>query len=98
MNYSNSKTIIQGRQNQLEANETPQSFTVENGVTQSEDTGDLAFKARPNRMAGEMGARALQLMNDPKELERTKSWMDAFSLSNQGAEWNGANMDKEVTE
>lgn len=90
MNYSNRETIIQGRQNQLEANETPQSFTVENGVTISEDTGDLAAKSRPNRMAGEMGARALQLMNDPKELARTQGWMQAFSQSNQGAEWNMA--------
>ena len=78
MNYSNPEVIRQGRQNQLEANETPASFTMENGVVRSEDTGDLAFKSRPNRMAGEMGARALELMNDPNELQRTQSWMDAF--------------------
>lgn len=92
MNYSNKQTIQQGRQNQLEANETPASFTMENGVVRSEDTGDLAFKARNNRMAGEMGARALELMNDPAELERTQSWMQAFGQSNQGMEWNMARM------
>ena len=92
MNYSNKQTIQQGRQNQLEANETPASFTMENGVVRSEDTGDLAFKSRSNRMAGEMGARALQLMNDPEELNRTQSWMQAFGQSNQGAEWNMARM------
>ena len=81
MNYSNKQTIQQGRQNQLEANDTPASFTMENGVVRSEDTGDLAFKARSNRMAGEMGARALELMNDPQELERTQSWMQAFAIS-----------------
>lgn len=92
MNYSNRETIRQGRQNQLEANETPSSFMVENGVAISEDTGDLAFKSRSNRMAGQVGARALQLMNDPKELNRTAQWMQAFGQSNQGAEWNMAKM------
>ena len=32
---------------------------MENGVTRSEDTGTLRFKVRPQRMAGEMGARAI---------------------------------------
>ena len=47
-------------------------------MVRSEDTGDLAFKARDNRKAGEMGARALELMNDPEELKRTQFWMDSF--------------------
>lgn len=92
MNYSNRETIIQGRQNQLEANETPSSFMIENGVAVSEDTGDLAFKSRDNRKAGQVGARALQLMQDPRELDRTARWMQAFGESNQGAEWNIAKM------
>lgn len=92
MDYSNRQTIQQGRQNQIEANETPASFTMENGVVRSEDTGDLAFRARPNRMAGEVGARALELMNDPSEFDRTQAWMGAFAQSNQGAEWNIAKM------
>jgi len=92
MNYSNRQTIQQGRQNQIESNETPASFTMENGVVRSEDTGDLAFKARSNRMAGEVGARALELMNDPAEFDRTSAWMSAFAQSNQGAEWNIAKM------
>lgn len=78
MDFDNRQVIQQGRQNQLEANETPSSFTIENGVVRSEDTGDLAFKARDNRKAGEMGARALELMNDPEELKRTQFWMDSF--------------------
>ena len=92
MEFSNRQVIQQGRQNQLEANETPASFTMENGVVRSEDTGDLAFKARSNRMAGQMGARALELMNDPDELQRTQNWMQAFGQSNQGMEWNMARM------
>ena len=92
MNYSNRETIVQGRRNQLEANETPQSFTIENGVVQSEATGDLASKTRSNRMAGEMGERALTLMNNPEELQRTQGWMQAFAQSNDGANWNMAKM------
>ena len=78
MEFDNRRIIQQGRQNQLEANETPSSFTIENGVVRSEDTGDLAFKSRENRKAGELGARALELMNDPEELKRTQFWMDSF--------------------
>ena len=92
MDFGNRETIVQGRQNQIEANETPQSFMMENGVVISEDTGDLTEKSRRNRMAGEMGERALELMNNPEEIERTQSWMQAFSQSNQGAEWNIARM------
>lgn len=92
MNFSNQETIVQGRRNQLEANETPQSFTIENGVVQSEATGDLANKTRGNRMAGEMGQRALTLMNNPEELQRTQQWMEAFAQSNDGAQWNMAKM------
>ena len=92
MDFSNVNTIRQGRKNQLEANETPQSFTVENGATRTNDTGDLSKRARPSRMAGEMGERALVLMNDPNEAKRTDFWMQAFGESNQGAEWNMAKM------
>ena len=92
MDFSNKLTITQGRRNQQEAAETPQSFTVSNGITQTEDSGNLQRASRPQRMAGEMGERALTLMNDPIEKQRTDMWMAAFGQSNQGADWNMAKM------
>lgn len=91
-NFMSRETIVQGRQNQLDANETPISFTVENGAARTEDSGDLARTTRPARMAGEQGARVMDLMNNPAEYERTMRWMNLFGQSNQGAEWNLSRM------
>ena len=35
-----------------------------------------------------MGARALELMQNPAEASRTNQWMEMFGQSNQGAEFN----------
>ena len=43
-------------------------------------------------MAGEMGARALELMNNPNEQARVQGWMMKFGLTNQGMQWNQAKM------
>ena len=43
-------------------------------------------------MAGEMGARALELMNNPNEQARVNGWMSRFGLTNQGMQWNQAKM------
>ena len=88
----NPETIAQGRANQRDAEETPQSFLRENGVVRTQDTGDLTNRTRNQRMAGQVGARALELMNSPEEMNRTADWMNAFAQSNQGAEWNMAKM------
>ena len=86
------ETIAQGRANQRDAEETPQSFLRENGVVRTQDTGDLTNRTRNQRMAGEAGIRAMELMNNPEEMARTADWMNAFAQSNQGAEWNMAKM------
>ena len=94
MDYENREALIQGRRNQMEANETPQSFAMENGVARTGQGQDLTVTQRNKRMAGEMGVRAIELMNDPEELERTMGWMAAFGQSNQGMEWNMAKMEQ----
>ena len=43
-------------------------------------------------MAGEMGARALELMNNPNEIARVQGWMAKFGMTNQGMQWNQAKM------
>ena len=90
----NAQQIAQGRANQRDAEETPQSFLRENGVTRTQDTGDLSNRVRNQRMAGQVGSRALELMNNPEEMQRTADWMNAFADSNQGAEWNMAKMNR----
>jgi hypothetical protein len=41
-------------------------------------------------MAGQMGHRIMEYMNDPAEQARTDSWMSMFGLSNEGMQFNQA--------
>lgn len=86
----NKETIVQGRMNQARANETPNSFATLNGESQVNETNSL--DTTDPRMAGQEGARAMQLMTDPAEIKRTENWMGAFGMSNQGMMWNQAKM------
>jgi len=89
MKFSQS-AIQQGRMNQSAGEETPGSFAEVNGASEVNSTRDLTKS--PRRMAGEMGARAMSLMNDPLEQKRTADWMQQFGMSNQGMEFNQAKM------
>lgn len=84
------ETLVQGRMNQSKAKETPNSFAIENGAAVVNETA--AMDAGDKRMAGVEGQRAITLLNDKDEAMRTMKWMDAFGLSNQGAEWNMSKM------
>ena len=42
------------------------------------------------RMAGPVGARAMELMTNPAAQAATNNWMSMFSQSNQGTEFNMA--------
>ncbi len=86
----NKETVVQGRMNQAQANETPNSFATINGGSNVNETAVL--DTPDTRMAGQEGARAMQLMSDPAEAKRTANWMNAFGLSNQGVMWNQAKM------
>lgn len=88
-NYSR-ETIIQGRYNQNRGKETPNSFAIENGAAKVNETNNM--DAGDTRMAGVEGQRAQTMMNNPEEMDRTMKWMEAFGLSNQGAEFNMAKM------
>ena len=90
MNYT-SESLSQGRINQQKAKETPNSFAMQDGVSAVEKTAPLDRTAQ-DRMAGGMGARAMQMLNDPAEQERVAGWMASFGMSNQGMEWNQAKM------
>ena len=89
MNYS-MESIKQGRMNQEASAETPETFATIEGASQPRGGAELS--KGNNRMAGEVGARAISIMNDPAEQARTKGWMNRFGMSNQGMEWNQARM------
>ena len=87
LNYTQSG-VAQGRINQAKQKDQPNTFTRESGAEQVTQMGRLDKPKQ--RMAGEMGHRIMEYMNDPAEQERTDSWMSMFGLSNQGAAFNQA--------
>ena len=87
MNYS-PQDLQQGARLKRQSEETPSTFgTNEGAVTRNESSG-----FGKSRMAGEVGARVVQLMNDPVEAQRTMNWMSQFGLSNEGMQFNQAKM------
>ncbi len=89
MNFTRAD-IRQGALNQAASQETPESFATIDGASAPRESGDL--DAGNRRMAGKMGARALDMINNPVEQQRTMNWMGKFGMSNQGMQWNQAKM------
>ena len=80
--------VAQGRINQAKAKEEPNTFGTESGA---DNVTQMSKLDKPKqRMAGQMGHRVLEYMNDPAEQERTNSWMEMFGLSNEGMQFNQA--------
>lgn len=87
LNYTTSG-VAQGRINQSKAKEEPNTFGTDNGADMVTQISKLDKPKQ--RMAGQMGNRIMEYMNDPAERERTDSWMEMFGLSNQGMQFNQA--------
>ena len=90
MKHFDSAAIKQGRANQAASAETPEAFATMDGAAVPREGPELSNANR--RMAGQVGARALAMMNNPAEQARTEGWMARFGMSNQGAEFNQAKM------
>jgi hypothetical protein len=84
------ENIKQGQVSRQEGIETADSFGTLDGAAIPRESNDLSKSG--NRMAGKMGGRALSMINDPVEQQRTMNWMGKFGLSNQGMQWNQAKM------
>ena len=84
------KMVKQGRLNQQRATETPSSFTTEGGATVVTNSSDIGKSQQ--RMAGQQGARAIEMMTNPDEQKRVAQWMQMFGTTNQGMQWNAAKM------
>ena len=87
MKYS-PNDIFQGTTVQQKAAETPTTFATQEGQAKVLPTKGFG----KSRMAGEVGARVVQLMSDPMEQQRTSDWMNRFGLSNEGMQFNQARM------
>ena len=88
-NYTDS-SVRQGRENQNRASESPNTFATQSGADDVRQTTRLD---KPNqRMAGQMGNRLKEYMNNPEEQARTDNWMATFELSNEGKKFNEAKM------
>ena len=84
------ESIQQGQANRNASVETPETFATIEGASQPRGGTELSKKN--SRMAGEMGARALELMNNPRDRVRVDNWMARFGMTNQGMQWNQAKM------
>ena len=82
--------VAQGRQNQRRSQETPTTFARTNSA---EEFRTAPMLDRPkNRMAGQVGERLLDYLNDSDEAARTDEWNEMFAMSNEGAAFNQAKM------
>ena len=82
--------LKQGEQVKKEKMEKPSSFATASGAIERPTAAGYG-----KRMAGPVGARAIQLMNDPVEQQRTANWMKQFGMSNEGMQFNQARMNME---
>ena len=87
MKYS-PQDLMQGMSLRQQAQETPSSFGTLDGASETA-SGNQPPKSR---MAGQVGARIQDLMNNPAEAARTQQWMGQFGMSNEGFQFNQARM------
>jgi hypothetical protein len=88
MDYKyNKNSLIQGERYRREKEENPSTFALYNGEVNPLDSDNLQSSSSA-RKAGQVGQRALELMNNPEAAQRTDEWMNQFGQSNEGAEFN----------
>ena len=82
--------VAQGRANQDRAKENPNTFATDSGVDSVKQVTSLDKPKQ--RMAGQMGNRIMEYLQNPDEKARTDSWMDMFGMSNEGKKFNEAKL------
>ena len=85
------ESLMQGRMNQEQSLETPETFATIDGAAQPRNGMDMDTGSQ--RMAGKVGARAMALMTNPEEIARTAEWMAKFeNNAPQAFDWKQAKM------
>ena len=72
-NFGSPGSIVGGRMAQARAEETENTFGTINEAANG--TPNNTLDTPDPRMAGEVGARAMQMRDDPEEFNRTMGWM-----------------------
>ena len=85
-----SQDLKNGFRNEQMSRETPNTFSEINGSAAINPDGQM--KAPSGRMAGQEGARAMEMMTNPEEANRTANWMRMFGMTNEGMQFNQAKM------
>lgn len=85
-----SQDLINGLKNKEMQKETPNTFSEINGSSAVNPAGEM--RTSSGRKAGEEGVRAMEMMTNPEEVERTGRWMKMFGMSNEGMQFNQAKM------
>lgn len=85
------ESIQQGRQNQRATEEVAEFIPTLDGAPQHRPTRKIDVQNQ--RMAGQVGARALTMMTNPEEIKRTDEFMRKFmSKAPAAAPWREAKM------
>ena len=92
----NEADLRNGQRNIQKAKETPNTFSEINGSADINPDG--VMKPASGRMAGKEGARAMEMMTNPEEAQRTANWMRMFGMTNEGMQFNQAKMGLPPTE
>lgn len=91
MNISYDKaSILQGNMLRRENEERPVTFAEVGGAADPQPSANLDVTSQ--RMAGPVGSRALELMNNPVSRAATENWQELFSQSNEGGIFNQEKM------
>ena len=85
------QSLIQGNRIRRQNEEQPATFAEYNGAVDVVPSGNMELRNQ-TRMAGQQGARALELMANPAAAQQVNNWMELFGQSNQGGQFN---MEKE---
>ena len=81
MEYTRSD-LSKGAENQAKSRETSNTFAMKDGVSQPGRTIPLDRSSK-SRMAGRIGVRALELMQNPDEQRRVGDFMNKLAIFNQ---------------
>ena len=78
-------SILQGNKLRMENEERPTTFAEYNGAVDAQPS--ISLDQSQQRMAGPVGARAMELMTNPAAQAATNNWMRMFMDSNPGADF-----------
>ena len=96
INYDK-QVLVEGNRRRAQAAERPSTFARYNDEVNVIPSGNLQMDNQ-TRLAGQLGARALELMSNPVAAENVNTWMNQFGQSNQGAEFNQAKMQQAMAQ